>query len=91
MKELKEKDAGTLKTNFKKKFDILEEDGIAHIEEIFKHFDFGNRGRVATADLPSILRLLQYNIGKAEEVELRYEIDKKNKGTFTLNELINLL
>ena len=46
---------------------------------------------MATADLPNILRLLECNIGKLEEVELRYEIDKKNKGTFSLSDLVTLL
>ena len=61
------------------------------MEVIFKHFDFGNNGRVKTADLPKILRLLQHNIGKIEESELKYEVDKKNKGFFTMKELITLL
>ena len=61
------------------------------MEEIFKHFDFSNRGRVATSDLPNILRLLEYNIGKVEEAELIYEVDKKNKGYFTMRELTSLL
>jgi len=34
---------------------------------------------------------LQHNIGEDEDKELRYEIDKKNKGYFTLRELISLL
>ena len=61
------------------------------MQEIFKHFDFGSRGRVATSDLPNILKLLQHNIGKVEEIELRYEIDKKNKGFFTMKDLTTLL
>ena len=69
----------------------MEEDSVAQVEEIFKHFDFGNRGRVATSDLPSVLRLLQYNIGKTEEAELKYAVDKKNKGYFTVTELISML
>ena len=69
----------------------LEEDELAQVEEIFKHFDFGNNGRVKTQDLPNILRLLEYNIGKQEEKELTYEIDKKNKGFFTMRELVTLL
>ena len=72
-------------------FKVVEEDEVAQIQEIFKHFDFGNRGRVATSDLPNILRLLQHNIGEEEDKELRYEIDKKNKGYFTLRELTTLL
>ena len=44
-----------------------------------------------TADLPNILRLLLFDIGKTEEAELKYEVDKKNKGYFTMTELINLL
>jgi len=70
---------------------VVEEDEIAEISEIFNHFDFGNRGRVATTDLPTILRLLQHNIGEDEEKALRYEVDKKNRGYFTLKELVNLL
>ena len=61
------------------------------MEEIFKHFDFGNNGRVKTTDLPKILRLLHHNIGKIEESELKYEVDKKNKGFFTMKELLTLL
>lgn len=70
---------------------VVEEDEIAEISEIFNHFDFGNRGRVATTDLPTILRLLQHNIGEDEDKALRYEVDKKNRGYFTLKELVNLL
>ena len=62
----KNKESTHLKINYKR-FQILEEDDIAQVEEIFKHFDFSNRGRVATADLPNILRLLEFNIGKIEE------------------------
>ena len=61
------------------------------MEEIFKHFDFGNNGRVKTNDLPKILQLLEFNIGKIEESELKYEVDKKNKGFFTMKELVTLL
>ena len=64
---------------------------MAQVEEIFKHFDFGNNGRVKTADLPKILRLLEHNVGKLEESELKYEVDKKNKGFFTMKELVTLL
>jgi Ca2+-binding EF-hand superfamily protein len=39
-------------------FRSVEEDETAQIQEIFKHFDHGNRGRVATVELPTILRLL---------------------------------
>ena len=70
---------------------VVEEDEIAQISEIFNHFDFGKRGRVDTTNLPTILRLLQHNIGEDEDKELRYEVDKKNRGYFTLKELINLL
>ena len=69
----------------------MEEDEVVQVEEIFKHFDFGNNGKAKTADLPKILRLLEKNIGKVEESELKYEVDKKNKGFFTMKELINLL
>jgi Ca2+-binding EF-hand superfamily protein len=74
-----------------KEYKAIEEDEIAQITEIFKHFDFGNRGRVATAELPTILRLLQHNIGEDEDKELRFEVDSKSKGFFTLKELVNLL
>jgi len=74
-----------------KEYRAIEEDEKAQIEEIFKHFDFGNRGRVATAELPTILRLLQHNIGEDEDKELRFDIDSKSKGFFTLKELVNLL
>ena len=81
-------------TNFKinsPAFNVIEEDEIAQVEEIFKHFDFGNNGRVKTADLPKILRLLEKNIGKVEESELKYEVDKKNKGFFHMKQLVDLL
>jgi len=39
-------------------FKALEEDEIAQVEGIFKHFDYSKKQRVATQDLPSILRLL---------------------------------
>ena len=81
-------------TNFKinyNQFHVLEEDEVAQVEEIFKHFDFGNNGRVKTIELPSILQLLEHNIGKIEESELKYEVDKKNKGYFTMKELVSLL
>ena len=70
---------------------MVEEDEVAQIQEIFKHFDFSNRGRVATSDLPNILRLLQHNIGEEEDKELRYEIDKKNRGYFTMRDLTSML
>ena len=70
---------------------VVEEDEIAEISYIFDHFDFGKRGRVATTDLPTILRLLQHNVGEDEEKALRYEVDKKNRGYFTLKELVKLL
>ena len=41
--------------------------------------------------LPEILRLLGHNIGKVEEIELRYEIDPKNRGFFTMNDMKTLL
>ena len=47
----------TMKISFPQ-FLTLEEDEIAQAEEIFRHFDFGNNGRVKTNDLPDILRLL---------------------------------
>ena len=81
-------------TNFKinyPRFHVLEEDEVAQVEEIFKHFDFGNNGRVKTSELPSILQLLEHNIGRLEESELKYEVDKKNKGFFTMKELVSLL
>ena len=80
----------TLKIHYSQ-FDMLEEDDLAQVQEIFNHFDFGHNGRVKTADLPSILRLLEHNIGKIEEKELMYEIDKKNKGYFTMADLSTLL
>ncbi len=46
---------------------------------------------MATTDLPTILRLLQHNIGEDEEKELRFEIDKKSRGYFTCKELVNLI
>ena len=60
-------------TNFKinyPRFNVLEEDEVAQVEEIFKHFDFGNNGRVKTSELPSILQLLEHNVGKLEVKEL---------------------
>ena len=81
----------TMKFHYKEYFSALEEDDMAQVKEIFDHFDFGNNGRVKTADLPSILRLLEHDIGKLEEKELLYEIDKKNKGYFTMNDLATLL
>ena len=72
-------------------FEIHEEDDLAQVQEIFNHFDFGHNGRVKTADLPNILRLLEHNIGKIEEKELMYEIDRKNKGYFTIADLATLL
>ena len=37
------------------------------------------------------MRLLEHNVGKLEESELKYEVDKKNKGFFTMKELVTLL
>ena len=46
------------------------EDEQARIQEIFKHFDQGGKGRVLNADLPFVLRLLNYNIFESEILEL---------------------
>ena len=35
--------------------------------------------------------MLEHNIGKVEEKELQYEIDKKGKGFFQMPDLITLL
>ena len=35
--------------------------------------------------------MLEYNIGKQEAAELIYEVDKRNKGYFTLKDLTSLL
>ena len=70
---------------------VIEEDEIAEIKVIFDSLDFGKRGRVTTNELPTILRLLQHNVGEEEEKGLRFEIDRKNKGYFTLKELVTLL
>jgi len=81
-------------TNFKiscPRLHVLEEDEVARVEEIFEHFDFSNNGRVKTVDLPKILRLFEHNVGKIEESELKYEVDKKNKGFVTVKELVPLL
>ena len=72
-------------------FQVLEEDEIAHVQKIFDHFDLTGRGRVATTELSSILQLLEHDIGKVEEKELQYEIDKKGKGFFQMPDLITLL
>ena len=37
----------TMKISYEQ-FVALEEDELAQVEEIFKHFDFGNNGRVKT-------------------------------------------
>jgi len=70
---------------------VIEEDEQAELPTIFNHFDYGNRGRVQTTDLPTILRMLQHNVGEDEEKFLRFEIDRKNKGFFSLKELVRLL
>ena len=90
METVKKATTQTFRISFKN-HRVVEEDEVAQIAEIFEHFDFGHRGRVATSDLPTILRLLQHNIGEDEDKELRYEIDKKNRGYFTLKELVTLL
>ena len=90
MEAVKKKPNDNFKISYKN-HRAIEEDEVAQIQEIFNHFDFGHRGRVATSDLPTILRLLQHNIGEDEDKELRYEVDKKNRGYFTLKELVNLL
>ena len=54
---------------------VLEDDEKAQIKSIFKHYDFTNRDRANTSDLPNILRLLQHNVGEAEYKELIYMID----------------
>ena len=57
MEVVKKKPNDNFKISYKN-HRVIEEDEVAQIQEIFNHFDFGHRGRVATADLPTILRLL---------------------------------
>eukprot|EP00347_Sterkiella_histriomuscorum_P016552 403352759 len=76
---------------FSREYQHVEEDQIAQIQEIFKAFDQSNRGRITIGELPIILRLLNKNISEKDSVELQYEIDKKHRGYFTLNDLIQLL
>ena len=97
-KEKKNKTSGGEEVKASKEFKIsypgtriIEEDEEVAIKEIFDHFDFGDRHRVNTSDLPTILRLLQHNIGEDEDKELRFLIDKKNRGYFTMPDLKNLL
>ena len=44
-----------------------------------------------TTELPTILRLLQHNIGEEEDKELRVEIDPKSLGSFRLKDLVDLI
>ena len=44
----------------------MEEDEEAEVQELFNHFDTGNRKKLSIDYLPKILRLLNYNIGKVE-------------------------
>ncbi len=44
----------------------VEDDDKAQIFEVFKAYDTANRGKVSIEHLPTILRLLNYNIGEAE-------------------------
>lgn len=97
-KEKKSKTSGGEEVKASKEFKIsypgkriIEEDEEVAIKEIFDHFDFGDRHRVNTSDLPNILRLLQHNIGEDEDKELRFLVDKKNRGYFTMADLKNLL
>ena len=48
--------------DYNQKIPELGEDELARIQEIFKAFDQGEKGRVLNADLPFVLRLLNYNI-----------------------------
>ncbi|CDW86279.1 calmodulin [Stylonychia lemnae] len=76
---------------YSKEYQHVEEDDIAQIQEIFKAFDSSNRSRVPIDQLPQILRLLNKNISEKDASELQYEIDKKHRGYFTFNDLIQLL
>ena len=72
-------------------FKVLEEDEIAQVQVIFNHFDLAGRGRIQTHEVTQILQLMGHNIGKVEEKQLMYDIDKKGKGYFQMQDLINLL
>ena len=58
---------------------------------IFNTFDPSNRTKINIENLPKILRLLNYNIGKLELDDLSLIVDPKQKGFFSMDELKNLL
>jgi len=49
----------------------IEEDEAARIREIFKAFDTAGKDRVFLEKLPSVLRLLGYNVSETEIIELQ--------------------
>ena len=79
-----------LKTH-KEYYEEVDEDERAQIATIFKHFDQTNRKRISIETLPDFLRLLGKNVGNAESEDLMVKIDKKARGFYTYQELIDLL
>lgn len=70
----------------------MEEDELARIREIFKAFDTASKDRVLMEKLPTVIRLLNYNVSEAEIKELTLLMNKKtNKNYFLFEDLLELL
>ncbi len=73
------------------KGETLTEVLIAEIREIFSLFDKDADGFVATSDLGTIVRGLNFNPSETEVAEMVKEVDPDGRGSFNQNALTKLI
>ena len=72
----------------------ISEEEVARIQEIFRPFDDTGKGKAPIDDLPTIIRLLGYNLTEAQFEEIKIAVSEKHGGklpVFTFDELLDLL
>ena len=72
----------------------ISEEEIERIQEIFRPFDDTGKGKAPIDDLPTILRLLGYNLSETEFEEIKIAISEKRGGkmpVFNFEDLLELL
>jgi calmodulin len=70
---------------------MLNEVTIAEIREIFTLFDKNADGYVATTDLGTIIRGLNFNPTEREVADMQRDVDPNQTGSFDQNSLISLI
>ena len=73
------------------KGEVLTDVMIAEIREIFSLFDKDADGFVQTSDLGTIVRGLNFNPSETEVAEMIREVDPEGRGSFTQNNLCQLI